>query len=454
MPFVTARCPQCGGELKLDDQKESGFCMHCGSKILVQEAINAVRIDNSHMVNTWLKMGDSAFEARNIAEAYDYYTRVIEVQPENYEAIYKKAKAAGWQSTLIDMRFQEATHGFAQAINLAPENEKEELRNKISDDVKNLALAIIALRMQRFDDWPDKEETIEFVNDFYSIQESTIILEAMGGFEIKNFSEELASEIYTYIKKTYELKIQPEYLGEENRPFEYELKEYINRLICCVTILKTLLELDISDEKKIQYYKILIFLENEALNSCSWDYEFTDFGKRWHKEYVLSESAKNLRRINISKYNKEIVALEKNIQKTKEAARLEKDKKRKKEAKKRFDQYWDVNKERKNQLLEKKGKLLNQIQDLEKEKEKLSSNLISDRENIISERNKLNGIKESLGLFKIKEKRSLQEDIDKLNNQLESISSEIEKIQSPFLDKITKLNNKIKDIDDELTKPR
>lgn len=32
MPLVSVKCPSCGGDS--NDNKESGFCMHCGSKVV------------------------------------------------------------------------------------------------------------------------------------------------------------------------------------------------------------------------------------------------------------------------------------------------------------------------------------------------------------------------------------------------------------------------------------
>jgi len=115
MPFVAAKCPQCGGDLQLDNQMETGFCMHCGSKIIVQEAVRKVRIDNSQMIETWMKMGNSAAEAGNHKEAYDYFTKVVENNPNNWQATFLKGKAAGWQSTYGNPRFTEFFQGIGDA---------------------------------------------------------------------------------------------------------------------------------------------------------------------------------------------------------------------------------------------------------------------------------------------------------------------------------------------------
>ncbi len=50
MALVALKCPHCGGDIQLDSDKEFGFCMHCGTKIMIQETVNRmsksiIRID-------------------------------------------------------------------------------------------------------------------------------------------------------------------------------------------------------------------------------------------------------------------------------------------------------------------------------------------------------------------------------------------------------------------------
>jgi tetratricopeptide (TPR) repeat protein len=132
MPFVAAKCPQCGGEIQLDSQMETGFCMHCGSKILVQEAIRAVRIDNTHMISTWMNMGKSALMAGNYEESYGYFTKVVENDPENWIAILEKGFLAALLSTFEKPRYAE----LIQAI-----NECEEILQSVNSSQEEFHLA-------------------------------------------------------------------------------------------------------------------------------------------------------------------------------------------------------------------------------------------------------------------------------------------------------------------------
>lgn len=122
MPFVAARCPQCGGELQLDNQKETGFCMHCGSRIVVQEAIRTIRIDNTNKITTWIRMADSAAIAGNNREAYEYYTKVAENDPNNWKAVFLRGKAAGWQSSFSNQRINEYFQGVDDAYEILKKN--------------------------------------------------------------------------------------------------------------------------------------------------------------------------------------------------------------------------------------------------------------------------------------------------------------------------------------------
>ena len=47
MAIVSLKCPHCGGSLDLDDSREFGFCQYCGNKIMIQQEINNIIVQNS-----------------------------------------------------------------------------------------------------------------------------------------------------------------------------------------------------------------------------------------------------------------------------------------------------------------------------------------------------------------------------------------------------------------------
>jgi hypothetical protein len=125
MTFKAARCPNCSGDLQVPDDRDVVKCMYCGGDVIVHEAIQAVAGGNAR---NWLVIAKAALEAHNNSEAYEYYTRVLEVDASNSEAWAGKAEAAGWQSTLNSFRLPEMLTGFQKAIDCAAPEQQTEVR--------------------------------------------------------------------------------------------------------------------------------------------------------------------------------------------------------------------------------------------------------------------------------------------------------------------------------------
>jgi hypothetical protein len=70
----------------------------------------------------WVMLAAAAADANNHQEAYDYYTRVLEVDPMVSQAWVGKAAAAGWMSTLASFRLPEMLSGFHKAVECASLN--------------------------------------------------------------------------------------------------------------------------------------------------------------------------------------------------------------------------------------------------------------------------------------------------------------------------------------------
>jgi len=457
MQFVAARCPQCAGDLQLDNEKETGFCMYCGSKIVVQEAIRAVRIDNTYMIEKWMKTGDLAAEGGNLSEAYEYYTKVVEVQPDNWLAIYKKGKAAGWQSTLADLRFKEATNCFGQAINLAPENEKEKLKDDCAEEVKKLAVALISLRAERFIKWPDEDEANGFLHDIVNIYDAALQLHSKSGFVISGFIEPIAAGINASVITAWSRKIKPDYPDIRNLEYasKFEFEHFIDRIGYCTMLIKQAIDLSgEDDEEDIQRYKNLIMLHEEAIKSCSWSYRYTDGWEQRDKEYQLSEDAKQVRRNLISEYNIKIRQIKNKIRQQEIVEQQEKERKAKEEAQQRVNEYWYAHTKEKAQLESERKGLSDKITNLEKERVTLSSPLLKENNNIHARIEKIRDEQKVLGLFKVKEKKALQAQIVNAQNDIKANTSELNKLQNPIIAKIDGLRNRIEEIDNELKKPR
>lgn len=145
-----AVCDSCGVEHSQDRMREK-----------IQEIKGVVQVDNSHMVDNWMKMGTAATQAGNNKEAYDYFTKVIEVDPQNWRAIFEKGKAGAWQSTLANLRTPEIYQGVNMALDIIKdlnmsEDELVHIKNEFAVALFNINNAITDLMEQNLLNLDDK----------------------------------------------------------------------------------------------------------------------------------------------------------------------------------------------------------------------------------------------------------------------------------------------------------
>ena len=140
-------CDLCGsGEFTKDD--EGLFvCDYCRTKYTPQQAKKmmvegVVRVDRTDEVEKLISLAKSSLEHQNPEEAYDYASRALEIDTENWEAWFCKGKAAGWRSTLADVRFTEMIGAFKNALGRVPEAEKDSFRKECSSVMNEVAVAV------------------------------------------------------------------------------------------------------------------------------------------------------------------------------------------------------------------------------------------------------------------------------------------------------------------------
>lgn len=457
MTFVAAKCPQCGGELQLNPEVETGFCMHCGSKIVVMDAIKAVRVDNSHMIDTWMQMGDLAVESGNYKEAYDNYTKVIEAQPTNWNAMFKRGKAAGWQSTLANIRLLESALSFAKAIELAP-RENRQRDHLILDSVKellSLSLALIALRANRFENWPDEDEANKIFNDVNTIETVFKVFTEKSGVQVDDYLNSIGQQIDLAVSSAFYGKISSDYNGDDYHPGQFQFYQYLERIDLCINILEKTINLCEGDyEANIERYKQIISFENKALDSCSWDYTINAFGKDWHKDIQLTSTARQLRREDIDLATKKITELSELKKQAEIAEEQEKERIEQEKKKKNFDDYWSLHIAEKSQFEKEKTELENELDNLIKQEELATISLIQEIQIMTNQSEQLVEQKERLGLFKGKERQSLQMKIENIQSEINNKKLKVDEIKEPYDIKIKELKTRIDQIKTELTMER
>lgn len=99
MELIPAKCPCCSANIDLDATKEQVYCMYCGTKILVKEAVmelkvelkNKVKIDEDEKKLNFEFLAEDAYNNKLYAEARGYYSKVIEIDRNNINARVKRA---------------------------------------------------------------------------------------------------------------------------------------------------------------------------------------------------------------------------------------------------------------------------------------------------------------------------------------------------------------------------
>ena len=150
MELKPAICPSCGADLKLPEDKKVLKCMYCGKDIIVHDAIEKAV---GPIIGNYLSIAISAKNAGNYKEAYDYFTKVLELNPRSWEAWFGKGEAAGWLSKLDDFRVPEMVTGIENAVKYAPAEKKEELKLNGADMINKITIAFFTLSSKHVFDY-------------------------------------------------------------------------------------------------------------------------------------------------------------------------------------------------------------------------------------------------------------------------------------------------------------
>ncbi len=90
-------------------------------------------------------MARTAMIGGNNVEAHAYFNRVLEIDPSISEAWLGKGKAAGWQSTLVNIRLAEATIAFNHAIANAEPSQRDAVTAEAVTEVNRIVVALYGL---------------------------------------------------------------------------------------------------------------------------------------------------------------------------------------------------------------------------------------------------------------------------------------------------------------------
>jgi len=147
------KCPHCDVDLNVELDKKHMTCNACGRSIVVREEKKSEKED---LIRIWMKLGLSASKARNQQDAYEYFSKVVEMDPDNWMAIFLKGRSAAAQSTIANPKINlllQAIDEADQIIKNQKLNEKEliEARNLFATTFTHLIDALSILHSKRFE---------------------------------------------------------------------------------------------------------------------------------------------------------------------------------------------------------------------------------------------------------------------------------------------------------------
>lgn len=124
MALIALRCPSCSGDIQLDDSKEFGFCMHCGTKVMLQETVTRnVKIDNSQKLANLIKIAKGVIDSESATELRRLSIDILEIEADNWFGWFLKGVASSKSADCVNLYT-----AWKKAAELVPEDEYLEYR--------------------------------------------------------------------------------------------------------------------------------------------------------------------------------------------------------------------------------------------------------------------------------------------------------------------------------------
>ena len=223
-------CEMCGST---DLMKQDGVfvCQSCGTKYSVEEArkimvegtvevAGTVKIDDSAKIDNYYTMAENAYDASNKQEAENYCNKIIEIDPSNYKAWFLKGKAAGWQSTLRNIRIEESVNCFTKAIDNAPEEEVEDIKAEAASEISSLSTALMRLCCDNFEKYPSEDNMADILNNLRLAKLYSLLLLSKCGVKPTEFYKEVATMMNVAVCNAWKNEITDDYQHSEH-PSQY-----------------------------------------------------------------------------------------------------------------------------------------------------------------------------------------------------------------------------------------
>ena len=91
MTLIALKCPNCSGDVQLDDGREFGFCIYCGTRIIISDFITRkIEIDYSGKASSYADIALDRLRRGEKERAKEYADKALDEDPLNPDAWYVK----------------------------------------------------------------------------------------------------------------------------------------------------------------------------------------------------------------------------------------------------------------------------------------------------------------------------------------------------------------------------
>ena len=146
MPLVPAKCPGCGGDMQIDGSRKEAFCPYCGTKFLVESAVNYyntkneyhiehadIKMEDSKGLETKLRNAEAHLKLKKYGEAAKLFKEITEEFADDYRGWWGVVRAETREFT--GARICEYYEGFNKILSVYYWPEEDELEAYLRDTI-------------------------------------------------------------------------------------------------------------------------------------------------------------------------------------------------------------------------------------------------------------------------------------------------------------------------------
>ncbi|MCL2862380.1 MAG: leucine-rich repeat domain-containing protein [Firmicutes bacterium] len=146
-------CTQCHGHVQVEDTRDCGFCMYCGTKILIAppppppqiQQIQPIvstpvfNIETTGHVIDYMKNGETFLTLGEFKKAGDAFEKAVDNDPGNYKGWFGLASSASNGFTLNEKIPESVVTNLEKALKLVPDDEKEGVERALKQYSEKIA---------------------------------------------------------------------------------------------------------------------------------------------------------------------------------------------------------------------------------------------------------------------------------------------------------------------------